>query len=460
MERRRLAVEDAYRAAVKYVDEISATSKLDVHYATAVCSCILCSHMALPVKTIIVAERPYRSKIHPIVSSCMSYDEKRSGPTPSTRGVAMDLSLQCGADYEEVEAWTRDGWKQLRNGVLFVNCIDGVVRSMDGRRSKVSKKACHNPAIIAKYERGDPRSRSFTLNNKSASTSIFKAIQRTRTLPTTSISEYISEMSDLREQSMQAITDVAVRTQDFYDQLEHAYQAGGINDNLPPLKRAKDEFIRSLYVFKDTVVQAAITTSLMSDSGRNQNVAKPAEWGNKRDWCKSGASTTTGSYKMLSPSQGSTSEPVVGAIKFLDGVPGGDSRPVTPSKPPRKAMSVASLRSVASVRTSGSSLSRRVSRSIAPVELESHQCASLRIVCCYLADANTPAATVVSGQLEAAIENSRHSSGVVGSVLEAIRIDAAAGKKVEECLGTVTGTVDQTSQLYITLGFLLRNPNI
>ncbi|KAI1000275.1 hypothetical protein K3495_g7922 [Podosphaera aphanis] len=267
-------------------------------------------------------------------------------------------------------------------------------------------------------------------------------------------------MSDLREQSMQAITDVAVRTQDFYDQLEHAYQAAGINDNLPPLKQAKDEFIRSLYVFRDTVVQAAITTSLMSDSSRNQNVAKPAEWGNKRDWCKSGASTTTGSYKMMSPSQGSTTEPVVGAIKFLDGVPGGDSRPVTPSKPPRKAMSMASLRSVASVRTAGSSLSRRVSRSIASVELDSHQCASLRIVCCYLSDMNTPAATVVSGQLEAAVENSRHSSGVVGSVLEAIKIDAAAGKKVEECLGTVTGTVDEASHICITIGFLLRNPNI
>ncbi|KAI1005924.1 hypothetical protein K3495_g2296 [Podosphaera aphanis] len=163
----------------------------------------------------------------------------------------------------------------------------------------------------------------------------------------------------------------------------------------------------------------------------------------------------------MSPSPSSTMEPVVGPIKFLQGVPADDDCTSTPSRPPKKAASVASsLGSATSLRTPGSGVSRRVSRSVALVELEKDQCVSLRTVCCYLADTNTPAATTMSGQLEAAIDNSSHNSGVVASILEAIKMDAGEGKKVEECLGTVTGVVDETSQLYSTLGFLLRNPNI
>lgn len=47
--------------------------------------------MALPVKTIVLVERPYRTTIHPYACSAMSYDPlKNSDPTPSTAAIATD----------------------------------------------------------------------------------------------------------------------------------------------------------------------------------------------------------------------------------------------------------------------------------------------------------------------------------------------------------------------------------
>ena len=107
----------------RYLAEVKLLCNLDKKHAIPIAIYILCSSMAMPMKTIIVAERPYTTDIHPEVSSAMSYDMSKTRPTPSTAGIAHDLQNSLGCKYIEVERWFRDSWKYLGSGTLVINCI-------------------------------------------------------------------------------------------------------------------------------------------------------------------------------------------------------------------------------------------------------------------------------------------------------------------------------------------------
>lgn len=82
---------------------------------------ILSCYTYLPIKTVIVGEKPYTTDIYPFISSAISYAPSKNRATPSTIGMARDMSSNVGTTYLEVETWFGDGWKYLASGVLLVN---------------------------------------------------------------------------------------------------------------------------------------------------------------------------------------------------------------------------------------------------------------------------------------------------------------------------------------------------
>lgn len=83
---------------------------------------IQASYLCIPVKTIVLVERPYRNDIHPCAAAAMSYDpHKSSCPTPSTAIMATSMKNHLGCDWKDTECWFRDSWKFLRAGVFLIN---------------------------------------------------------------------------------------------------------------------------------------------------------------------------------------------------------------------------------------------------------------------------------------------------------------------------------------------------
>ncbi len=115
--RRMLDMESA-----RYVGDRRWLSEPMRHYAIPVSMYVMCCSIALPVKTIMIGERPYATGIHPPVSSAMSYDPRKCRSTPSTIGAPSDLSRTTGCTYLEAEKWFRGSWKYLNSGTIVVNC--------------------------------------------------------------------------------------------------------------------------------------------------------------------------------------------------------------------------------------------------------------------------------------------------------------------------------------------------
>lgn len=86
----------------------------------------------------ILVERPYKTDIHPYIFSAMSYDPEKSGPTPSTEGLARMICASTGADKTEIEEWFRDSWLYLSSGVVLLNVlVDGDLNNARSHYQKV-----------------------------------------------------------------------------------------------------------------------------------------------------------------------------------------------------------------------------------------------------------------------------------------------------------------------------------
>ncbi|KAI1007667.1 hypothetical protein K3495_g559 [Podosphaera aphanis] len=93
-------------------------------------------------------------------------------------------------------------------------------------------------------------------------------------------------ISRLAADSAKAITEVAQANESSCEEVEKADIAVGVRDSIPTLKNAKDEFTRSLYVYRNTMIQPVVAVSLPADLNRNVNIGKHIERGNKRQWAK------------------------------------------------------------------------------------------------------------------------------------------------------------------------------
>jgi hypothetical protein len=90
----------------------------------------------IPVKHVILAERPYATDIFPYIGSAMAYNSDLDmDTTPIVHFLAMDISNGSDLDYDTCRNWFRDGWKYLNSGVLLLN-VCTTYSFMDNRSEK------------------------------------------------------------------------------------------------------------------------------------------------------------------------------------------------------------------------------------------------------------------------------------------------------------------------------------
>lgn len=328
----------------RYLSNIDLLASKDVCYSMPIARYILSSYACLPVKTVIVGERPYATDIHPFISSAMSYDPSKSRATPSTVGLARDMNVNFGTTYLEVENWFRDSWKHLASGVLVVNCnvflhfsssrsqletvpfqmwmraildcsmalsddkidvvcmgvpsqnvVDSMLRSIGNARRGINKKVCLNPAALAKSRVGDGTSRACTLGKKDVSKAILVAIRRSKTTKSLTANDYativcrdMSAQIPQVDKLLQSANDVASQVEDAYKELEG-------NHKLPAFKDAVNSFTMAMIEYRDSVLKDIVVASIVAAGDNSGKVAKSTEWGSKKPWQKGSGSVGTSS---------------------------------------------------------------------------------------------------------------------------------------------------------------------
>lgn len=309
----------------------------------SVASYIHMSCVAIPLRTVIVAERPYATEIHPVVSSAMSYDPLKSKPTPSTLGVSMDVHNVTGYSAREVENWFRSSWMYLRQGVLCVNCTllqrytssrslddvvpfqrwlrrllklslevsdrdiqvicmgtpatDAVTKTMKaigvGRR-RIRKFEYDNPAAIAHGTLGDQLSRGGTFGKPGTSRAIRDLVVRTIAhtyLPVDNTTEAIMS-------NQLAITSALItKLNGVANEVDLAFSDGSVENTHPNLAESMRGLSKALNLYASAVLQDYVASTIANGTPGSSKVSKATDWGNKREWSK-GASTVGTSTKM------------------------------------------------------------------------------------------------------------------------------------------------------------------
>lgn len=335
----------AHKQTIMYMESIGMFKSLHLHHAPAICAYIMASPGFLPFKTVIVGERPYSSKIHPPVSSAMSYDVSKSKATPSTLGLARDVSFTTDVPYVEAEAWARDSWMYAHSGTLVVNCtvfksfsssdslsevvpfqrwircmldcsiacgsskievicmgvpatnvIDSVIRSMGKMRSHVYKKPYPNPAIVSKTGIGDGSSRAVTFGKPGTSKSIAKAIIRSRDYRPLTPRDYIRSIRKNMTSHTAQVAEVITASSKLVDALEGAFDDLRTSDRMPALRECQEQFANALLTYRDLVIRDVLEHTVASKSDSNSSkMGRPVEWGGKKQWSKGAPSTGTSS---------------------------------------------------------------------------------------------------------------------------------------------------------------------
>lgn len=313
------------------------------HYSVSVCRYIMSVHRFAPFHTIMVGERPYKTMIHPNVSSAMSYDPTLSTPTPSTIGISQDVSSVTGCRADVVEEWFRDSWKYVSLGVLLVNATQTVqfqssysisetvpfqrwicsvinasvalgsnkvsivsmgvpatnvmntaINSLGTSRPKIKRFPYPNPAIISKSKDGDNGSHVRTFGNPSTSTFIRKIVFDSLERYKTTDVEFFTEQGFDMSHQISKVDDVISSSQDLVTLIDDAFKALELSGKMPTLLDAQKKFASSLIAYRDTVLTDIVSSSLQ-DIRSTSSMGKKTEWGGKRPWDKKPASVGTSS---------------------------------------------------------------------------------------------------------------------------------------------------------------------
>lgn len=104
-----------------FLTRINVVEHLDSHITGPLSRYILGIPYSLPIRHVILGERPYGTRILPYVASAMSFDSDATDSTPSVHYIARDIDNHTDMDYEIAHDWFRDSWKYLKQGVLILN---------------------------------------------------------------------------------------------------------------------------------------------------------------------------------------------------------------------------------------------------------------------------------------------------------------------------------------------------
>lgn len=492
----------------KYAEDIGMFKTFDTHYAPPVCAYIAASHAFLPFRTVLVGERPYSTRIHPVISSAMSYDPSKSGPTPSTIGLARDVSCNTDVPYTEAEAWARDSWMYANSGVLVVNCtvfksfsssdslsevlpfqrwlrcmldcsiacgaekidvvcmgvpatnvVDSVIRSMGKLRSHISKRPYPNPAIVSKAPVGDGSSRLATFGHPGTSRSISKAILISRDRVPLTPQDYVDVIQrDMTSHIAQV--DVLIRASDsLVDAVEKAYDDMKTDDKLPELRECKRQFADALLMYRDMVIRDVVAHTVKASSDSNASkTGRPVEWGSKKGWSKGATSTGTSTKMSVASEDGGGIEQKFADEDDVPQMPDIPERSVTP-KPKKKVKKV--IKKVARKRAPVSDNSRL--DSVATHKEDSavkDMCTSmgaaiddsqepvLRTMQYYVSDAYPEKGDALLSAIKDTIEGRTVASDHVGTLLDTASRDMSTdGVTAQVSLGIEDGEVSETALL-------------
>lgn len=331
-----------------YIQKVGLLNEGGPSRLRSVASYIHMSCIAIPLRTVIVAERPYSTDIHPAVSSAMSYDPLKSRPTPSTLGVSMDVHNVTGHSAREVENWFQSSWMYLQQGVLCVNCTltekytssrslddivpfqrwlrrllklslevsdrniqvicmgtpatDAVTKTMKaigvGRR-RIRKLEYPNPAAIAHGTLGDQLSRGGTFEKPGTSRAIRDLVVRTTTQahlsPGTTADTIMSNQLAITSSLINKLNGVA-------NEVDLAFGDTSVENTHPNLAESMRGLSKALNLYASAVLQDYVASTIASGTPGSSKVSKATDWGNKREWTK-GASTVGTSTKMTEVAQ-------------------------------------------------------------------------------------------------------------------------------------------------------------
>jgi hypothetical protein len=478
----------------RYLAEIGLTKSLDKKYSVPVAAYVLCTSMALPVKTLMVGERPYSTDIHPSVSSAMSYDPSKTRATPSTMGIAMDLQVTLGCKLMEVERWFRDSWTYMLSGVVIVNCmiecshmispskidvicmgvpsqnvVDSMLRSMGKLRSIASKKTYPNPAVWSKRGVCDTGSRGYTFGKKGTSQSILNAIVRSKDYPELTIQDYISHMSQPVSKQVQEVGRLLSSGKALVDEIEDAYKVLESNHKTPSLTEAYNEFARCMVEYRDAVLYDLVSSAMAASADSSTKVGRNTEWGSKKQW-KKPAPSVGASSKMSALSEEVTGvdqqfadyggEPVTMVEDELGVGAGPETKdePLTKEEPPvveqakpkkiRVVRRIVKKPRVASAAVAQATPTAGISNTPQGAKLTEKNISSLRQVMYYVSEIETDSAGVLKNDISLSMENGVAKTGDIGTIIDIISRDfLEKGKDVSSSLGLEDGVVSEDCTL-------------
>lgn len=362
------------------IRELGLLDRPDVNFSIPLIRYISASCMALPVKTIVLVERPYRTTIHPYASSAMSYDlYKNPDPTPSTAAMATDMKNKLGTDWQEVESWFRDSWMFIKSGVFLINvcCFeefmgnslnervsverfvrDMIVTSYNMSGIVVELVALGNPAISSsnrirssiadrkaklkvhrginpagvRHKFGDLTSPQITIGSTELTRALYRAITRSQLIPKCEPEDY-DRMTTLKQANVKSRLLSAHR--DFDEDMEHVaqfFKNGGKYEGPVSDEQVFVSLRKSTSRFMEVLIEERVVV-MLAGLKENDNTAKGAYSSGHRDYqprpYKVGSSSEVSGVSKSKPT------PVAQKAKWLDEDESAtETTPDTPSKPP------------------------------------------------------------------------------------------------------------------------------
>lgn len=268
------------------------------------------SQLSIPVRTIVLVERPYRNDIHPHAASAMSYDSRKSSaPTPSTMVMASDVHNATGIDWDEAEHWFRDSWMYIKSGTFLVNvccfeefmgnslnervAVESFIRDMivlsysihmtqvevvalgnpatssanriraniPDRSKKVIVRRGPNPAGL-RHKFGDLKSPSITLGSAALSKVLYVAIQRSHNYQKCNPEDF-NIMTTIKQANTKARLSTAHRDFDEdLQQVEMFFKSGGVYEGPVSDEQVFASLRRSASKFVDVLTEERVLIML------------------------------------------------------------------------------------------------------------------------------------------------------------------------------------------------------
>lgn len=476
----------------RYLSEAGLLENLKERHAVSVAAYILCSVIAIPVRTVIVAERPYSTDIHPLISSAMSYDPSRSRPTPSTVGVASDLHRSLGCKYIEVERYFRDSWKYLNSGTVVVNCtlftsyssshsmretvpfqrwlrsmvectalvspskidivcmgvpalnvVDLMLRSMGEARGVVRKKTYPNPAIWARAGKRDARSLDYTFEKKGTSQSILEAIARSRDLTSLKEEDYLRKMSSKAPSQVPQVGNLIEKAGTFVNELEEAYKELESNHRPVPLRSAYEEFSRALVEYRDSILCDIVSSSIAASGDNSSKIGRSTEWGSKKQWKKPPPSVGNSSkMSVLSEDDGGIEQKFEEEAAAGELLPSSKDTSTEAHKPKKRVVVKRVVRKAKKAESAEPEGPQGPETTVKGDKIGNEGMSALRSVIYYVSEMNTDSSTALRDDISASIDEGVARTATVGTIVDtAARDTLSTGKDASTSLGLADGTV-------------------